>query len=94
MPKSFNLGGQMFASKKAVVDKCREILYRYEPGEPLSQVDHDFLFDILRLHPKADEKIGPGVRQFYTVQQQFSKCFFVRRTDNSEIDFSFNKCLK
>lgn len=93
MPRTFLLGGVTYGTRKAVETKAKEILHNFAENEPIDGPEGEFLADLLRLHPKAAEKVGPGIREIYIVKQQFSRCFFVRRTDGSEIDFSIKKCL-
>jgi hypothetical protein len=88
------VAGVEYPSKAAVADRCKELLRTNEPGEPLDGAAHAFLLGLLALHPDAARKVGPGVARFYTVQNRFSRCFYVRRTDSTEEDFSYTKCLK
>jgi K+-sensing histidine kinase KdpD len=58
-------------------------------GTPLTGADAQFVYAVLTNHPRAAEKIGPGVRAI-TVDTFVgdTRCFFVIRTDGTAIDFS------
>lgn len=57
---------------------------------------HDLLLALLHEHPDATRKIGVGVRSFFVAPSErfpSSRCFNVRRIDDSTEEFSFNRCL-
>lgn len=73
---------------------ARSIKGRYADGEPLRGKDRRLVLALLKRHPRAAEKIGPGVEAI--VVDQFvggARCFFVIRTDGRAEDFSIYKCL-
>jgi hypothetical protein len=88
------VAGETFQTKKAVEDRCREILYAYPIGARVAEHHAVFLYDLLKRHTEAETKIGFGVDHF-TVQraEQGSQCFNVTRIDGTRIDFSFKACL-
>lgn len=50
--------------------------------------------NLLERHPEAREKIGLGVAELFTGPDAYGgRCFFVRRVDGSETDFSFLQCV-
>lgn len=92
------VGSRTFALKKDAEEACREILYRYQPGDRITEpADEQFLLDLLGLHPRRDAKLGCGVAHFEVrsnpkfVRQ---RSFYLVRIDRSETDFSSVKCLR
>lgn len=52
------------------------------------------LVKVLGKHPRAKQKIGPGIHAITCgTYIGGSRCFFVIRTDGSIEDFSLKKCL-
>ena len=46
------------------------------------------------MHPKANSKIGCGVKSIFVQEDQYGTfCFHVERVDGSEEDFSYRKCF-
>src|SRR5687768_2379203 len=91
--KSIVVGERRFSSKKLATEFVREILYRYDIGQRVSEGDAGFLADLLQLHPQAPQKIGCGVRYFTVEQNEGSRGFWLTRTDGSRTDWSFPSCL-
>jgi hypothetical protein len=86
------VGAERFLSKKALRDRCREILYR--PGGEFAPGDEAFLLALLELHPEARLKIGCGIVGFARgVDPRGSIHFIAHRSDGSTTDFSFNACI-
>ncbi|WP_375783543.1 DCL family protein [Bradyrhizobium sp. Pha-3] len=70
------------------------MLNRYDPGDKVSATDAAVLAEALKLHPEADEKIGPGIKDFSVRSAEFgSKCFWVNRTDGTTAKFSHTACV-
>jgi hypothetical protein len=99
--KPITIGDEGFSSIKQANVKCRELLNRYDAlgGDIPDGPDRDFVMALLNRHPKAEEKIGSGVRSFrvgWTEATQ-GKCstrhFFVKRADGTEEHFSYDKCV-
>ncbi|MBN1170874.1 MAG: DCL family protein [Micromonosporaceae bacterium] len=97
MAKPIVIAGRGFPTKKAAEDACREILYGYAVGQPVSNSEHvDLLQALLMRHPHSDEKTGCGIVRFEVRQNpQFpsQRTLFLVRADGSETDFSFLKCI-
>lgn len=106
------IGKRPYPSKGAAEEACRNIIKKY-PGksEPIGPVsaqgnpqivddpeDVAFLHDLLKLRPKAEEMIGPGVKHFLVrvngEGHNDNRCFWVLREDNTFDDFSWTECLK
>lgn len=92
--KPILVGECRFPSKKVATAFVREILYRYDIGQRVSERDAGFLADLLQLHPQAPQKIGCGVQHFTVEQNEGSRGFWLTRTDGSRTDWSFPACLK
>lgn len=78
-------------------DICRDILHnKYQPGETLRMHDQEVVEKVLAHHPRAAEKIGPGVQSIRVDWNKCypdKKCFHVVRVDGSVVEFSYLKCL-
>jgi len=62
------------------------ILNAYEPGDSVAGVDFDFLFALVRRHPRFEEIIGSGVRRIRVREGRSG--FEVVRVDGSCVGFS------
>lgn len=91
----YQLGTEIFRTKEAANEYIQTILYRYQDGEELGEEDLEFMVEVLKHHPRAHEKIGTGVRAIRVQRetQWGTMQFAVVRTDGSDTDFSFKKCL-
>lgn len=92
----YSIGGKAFSSKDQIAFVCKAILNSTEPGVILDRETSAMIFDVLSMHPYADEKIGVGVQAFGVQRnpQYGKKEFVVYRTDGSSTEFSYLKCLK
>lgn len=96
MPKKpVALGELQFSSKGEAKTYFSEILNNHPVGTALSDDDFDDVMSLLLCHPKADDKIGSGVKSIKIDQGFYSsnRCFYVVRTDGSVEDFSISKCI-
>lgn len=74
--------------------RARSILNAATVGSPLAADDERFARALLGKHPERDEKVGCGLAYIYVDDSDFgTRCFFVRRTDGSSIDFSYRTCV-
>lgn len=89
------IGNEVFTTKKAVQERCREIIRGARDGEPLGAEVHSFLSALLAGHPQAEHKVKDGVDRFTVGPAPGfpSRCFWLVRTDGTATDFSFNECL-
>lgn len=90
----FRIGSREYRSKEAAKVAIRQVLYRYQLGASVAQADHEFVADLLRLHPDADRKGGVGIARFEVCRNGGTRGFWVIRTDGSETDFSYLECLR
>jgi hypothetical protein len=75
----------------------REMLNRYALGQRVNEADSLDLAALLKRHQEVAEKIGVGISYFKvdSAPEPYSgKCFWIVRTNNTEIDFSYPHCLK
>lgn len=91
------VNGVVFETKEAIQNMCSLFLYNYPDGSTLNPEDTDFIYDVLTMHPNADEKIGVGVKSIgvrLNPTYRRNKEFVVYRTDGSFTEFSYRKCLR
>lgn len=71
------------------------MLYKYEENHPIDdKSDSDALLLLLQRHPDALQKIGAGVQYFFRGAGDYgTSCFWIRRVDGSEENFSFRKSI-
>lgn len=94
----YELGGKTYNTKAEVVAECQRIL---KQGW-VSNFDTVFLYDLVKHHPEAHQKIGCGIQQtdvnewaFYIDSDGYGgKCFWLEREDGTRTDWSFRSCLK
>ena len=92
---SLTIGKRYFETQKAAKDLIREVLNTQPLKTPIPEPHHSFLCELMALHPRAAEKVGPGVQHF-TVEHAAhgTRCFYVTRIDGSKTDFSYFKCVR
>jgi hypothetical protein len=79
-------------TKKALAEKAREILHSNYDKTLMG--DHlNFILSILKSHPDAENKIGVGVKEIFIKKNGWSYGFWIKRVDDSEIDFSYKSCI-
>lgn len=77
-------------TKKQLKEKTRALLYK----ENLSQEDKYFLFGLFMQHPHFKIKEGCGMKDVFVGKTIYgTKCFFIRRNDNSKVDISYLQCI-
>mgnify|MGYP001794339373 CR=1 FL=1 len=96
MPKkSVVIGELFFSTKKEAKSYFTEILNKYPLATAIHGKEFDDVMALLLCHPRANEKIGSGVK-FIKVDQGFNssnRCFHVVRVNDSTEDFSIGKCI-
>jgi hypothetical protein len=94
MKKLILIGDISFSTKKEALAYFKSILNSYVYGESLREPDFLDVLALLRLHPRAEEKIGVGVREICVEEVRYkTKCFRIVRTDSSSDVFSYTKCI-
>jgi hypothetical protein len=104
MAKPVVLPSRTFMTRSEAKDFCRTIHnITYAPGENVTDPD-DFavLMDLVRQHPTADEKIGPGIQDFFVQYTSYGDRahvahaqtgIWIRDIEGQERDFSYNTCI-
>src|SRR5207247_325445 len=73
----------------------RQVREKYAVGASVTDAaDQEFLLDLLAMHPESGEKIGEGVDHFEVRKNGSTVGFWIVRSDGSDVDFSFYKCLR
>jgi hypothetical protein len=86
-----------FKTKKEALECLREIRDRYLDGRDLVGDDFAFMSFVLSHHPSVNRKIGAGLSAIFVAVDRAgygTLGFWVRRTDGSTDDFSWNECLR
>jgi len=83
---------------KAILSKHKELSKRFHRRSYLSASDFKVVFAALCKHTRSAEKRGRGVAEIFVskspfVADEWSFCFYVKRIDGSEEDFSYKKCF-
>lgn len=82
---------------KTTVDEIKSILYEFANNKiDKNSIEHIKLYELLKSHPKANEKIGCGVDYFFVQRSKWKTNqfnFMIYRLDGSTTDFSFHKCF-
>jgi len=94
--KPVTIGKLHFATKTDAINYVKIILN----GQPLKTPirgpeNNEVLRALVTMHPRAAEKIGPGIQHF-TVEHALhgTRCFYITRVDGTRTDFSYLKCLR
>jgi hypothetical protein len=88
------IGELTFASKAEATEHFRQILYSYELGDIVNEADARKLFWLLERHPTFEQKRGVGILSFIVTQAPYnSRGFKILRTDWTDTDFSYRKCI-
>ncbi|EPS74753.1 hypothetical protein M569_00001, partial [Genlisea aurea] len=80
---------------KKISQKLKRILKEYPMDRQLSGEDKSTALTALQFHPRWPEKIGSGIQEIkvglHPEHQQ--TCFILKRSDGTEEDFSYRKCI-
>lgn len=91
----YQVNGELFVTKKEVVRRCQEILYRVPLGDDVTEEDKAFLLALLKHHPRGHGKTRGGVRSIHVYQTDYpSRGFMMRKQDGRPEDFSFMKAIR
>jgi hypothetical protein len=87
------IGELIFASKAEATEHFRQILYSYELGDVVNKADTRELLWLLE-RPTAEQKRGVGILGFVVTRAPYnSRGFKILRTDWTDTDFSYRKCI-
>jgi len=94
MKKWAQIGQLNFKYKKDVIAHYKKILNSYDFNESLNEEDFNDVLNLLKIHPNAQEKIGPGIKEIIISEIRYkTKCFKAIRVDSSCDIFSYIKCI-
>jgi hypothetical protein len=87
-------GKKNFATKKQIGEAVYQVLHAGDLGRKLAGDEHELVRALLDRHPTAEQKIGCGVVALYVRKGSHgTRCFWLRRSDGTETDFSYRECL-
>lgn len=94
----YTIGAHTFSGKDKIREHARRILDRHEPESPISGPAAAFLKELLARHPNYGRKVGVGVREIFVrinwkAEGYENRCFWIRREDGTETDFSYTECI-
>ncbi|XP_051137379.1 DNA-directed RNA polymerase IV subunit 1 isoform X2 [Andrographis paniculata] len=80
---------------RKISDKLKRMLKKFPKNHFLKGDDKTTAEMALRFHPNSKEKIGTGIKDIKigSHPKHKEKCFFVVRSDGTQEDFSYNKCI-
>ena len=96
MPKKkpIEIGVRFWEFQKDALKHYQDILSSYEIDDELIGEDFNEIFDLIKNHPSAEEKIGNGVASIVVKGDAYgSKCFHIIRKDGSQDNFSYRKAV-
>ncbi len=92
--RTYKILDKEFKTKQAIITYIRSVAKRYRHNEALSDDDFTFMYEVLKLHPSADEKIGCGVKSIRKIISSYgNNAFEIVRGDGTTTDFSFYHCI-
>ncbi|TVU35011.1 hypothetical protein EJB05_16875, partial [Eragrostis curvula] len=74
----------------------QNMLREYPLNELVKEPEKSHLMEALKFHPRADQKISFGVREFkigLNPNHPSTRCFILQRKDGTTEDFSYIKCV-
>lgn len=84
----------MFCTKKEAASFCSNLLKNHPLYTNLSGDNLDKITFILRGHEDREEKIGVGIKHIFIAPTIYKSVgFFIKRLDDTIIDFSYKSCL-
>lgn len=92
----FIINNENFYTKKALQDKIKEILWKYNLNEIVNNDDFDFLCAVFKYHPDSDLKVGSGINYIKVKQNPVytnTRGFWLYRLDGTDTDISYTECL-
>jgi len=92
------IGGKAYGSRQELMTYARSLIAEGSAAEDgkLSAEGQAFVTDLLSHHASPAEKVGSGVTSIKVgcnPEYPDTKCFVLVRTDESEVDFSYIKCI-
>lgn len=84
-------------NKSEIQQHASSIFQSNVHGVPLGSDEQAFALALLEFHPDKIEKVGLGITSIVVNPNPDAfntSCFWLVRSDGTEIDFSSSKCLK
>ncbi|CAA0820535.1 DNA-directed RNA polymerase IV subunit 1 [Striga hermonthica] len=80
---------------KKISQRLKRMLKEYPMNSTLREQDKSTAMKALHFHPRYPSKVGSGILDIKVGLHPDHKqtCFFLVRTDGTEEDFSYNKCI-
>lgn len=92
--KETQIGSRVFSRQVDALAHFKAMLNRYSLWETLTGADAVDLDALIRRHKDVAEKIGPGIRAFKVIKDEYKgRCFGIERTDGTTVDFSYIRCV-
>lgn len=93
-----DIGIHHFKSQKEALVFCSKLLNGYVDGQIVEKKeDIEFLTALVKRHPRAAEKIGPGIKRFYRDKapkpNYGTSCFWTEQINGEKVRFSFKPCV-
>jgi hypothetical protein len=90
------LAGVKFKTLSEVRNMFKKLLKSKQPGDKVDGLDSEMLKEILKFHPKNDEKMKDFVNFEVNFHPDYpeTKCFLAVDKEGQKKDFSYVKCLK
>lgn len=85
-----------FASQKGAYQHYIDIKDRYDALSAYQGKDHLEVLALLDRHPRSKEKIGKGIKCFFSAPDEYGNntCIHLERIDGTAENISIKKCLK
>lgn len=92
------VGPHVFSTKQRVRDHARSILIGQTLEVPIEGTQREFLIGLLERHPNATRKFGCGIQDVFVrinwkTEHYEDRCFWLRRVDGTETDWSYRECI-
>ena len=95
MKKEYRLGNEVFVRKEDIAARAKKLKNSTPAGTALSGSDLVFIRALLDWHPRAEEKIGPGIFSISVGPNLLGEPHFIlRRLDGTTESFSYRKCVQ
>ena len=90
------LAGMKFKALSEVKNFFKKLLKSKKAGQVIEGVDAEMLKDIIKFHPKCEEKMKDFSGLKVDLHPKFpdTQCFFITKGEGVQEDFSYVKCLK
>lgn len=89
------IGEEIFASKGAITNRCREIIAATGDGQPVDTESASFLLALFQFHDELHQKSGTGIRRISTrTTPHGTRCFILVMDSGETMDISFPHAIR